>query len=725
MTGAFPGGQANSASDGATSDCHPSMFYWSLDQLFIGLASLAHLVVFGIIFILVLGDDHSKRQEQLAYVVFFAAVPLVSLACWAATRRLAASPLIRRSRPWSWMLALTVAPALALAIGLVNIQRVIYYSYDPIPRIPPFSGLRFAAGAMIGALFFAGFLVAALRPVRLRAPWPVTAICAISGAVLLLGLIDPYLMIDTLSYSPYVGPAFAVRNGGIPMLDTFSQYGPNFLIFAATFSFAQTIYMASAIVTILNTAMATAFVYIATELSLNRLFSFAASIFIVWFVHAAFLYNESYTPSVFAMRFLPPVLLVASLVRMPTSRSITPASGAATLLCALWSFEAILWGFLIYLAWLVVRGVGERRPMVEITRGVAGVLLLVLGPHLVLTLIYLALFHSPPRYDIYFELVFVHLAGNYWLMLVEAGVRAWILFGFVYGSALAYVGYKALAGSADMRRLAGIAALAVLGVLQFYYYVGRSATPLLVFISLPMMILVLMVCDWAVDALRTRARSGLPILAVPVLAAAFVFFATMGGVFADRMFEPISRDHQTATLLRVCLPGGDPKLCSAGRMLGLITGADVAIGEYPATESGGSLSYTHSENKAEFTLAQRFARESGRRVLLFGTDPVPVIFHSPKEVAAQIVYPPHALGIVYPSVDGLSPTLSARAIASLDGLRAGDIVIRGSLPIYELDQKALQVIESKWTLCPRDKLATVTASELAVPGQGTCDVRGQ
>ena len=441
-------------------------------------------------------------------------------------------------------------------------------------------------------------------------------------------------------------------------------------------------------------------------------------------MHAAFLYNESYTPSVFAMRFLPPVLLVASLVRIPVSRSITPASCAATLLCALWSFEAFLWGFLIYFTWLVVRSIGERRPIAGTIRDVAGVLLLVLGPHLVFVLIYLAMFHSPPRYDIYFELVFVHLAGSYWLMLVEVGVRAWILFGFVYGSALAYVGYKALSGSADMRRLAVIAALAVLGVLQFYYYVGRSATPLLVFISLPMMILVLTACDWAIDALATRANSGLPILAAPVLAAALALFVFMGGVFADRMFEPISRDLQTATLLRVCLPGGDPTLCSARRMLGLIKGDDVAKGDYPPTKSGGSLSYTHSENKAEFTLVQRYARESGRRVLLFGTDPVPVIFHSPKDVVSQIVYPPHAIGIVYPSVDGLSPTLSARAIASLDGLRAGDIVIRGSLPIYDLDQKALQVIESRWTLCPREKLTTVTASELVIPGQGTCDARG-
>ena len=181
MPVAFPGGQAISGSYGTTSDCRSGMFCWGADQLFIGIASLAQLVVFSIISLVVLGGVHSERQEQLAYVVFFAAVPLLSLAAWAATRRLAISPLIRRFRPWFWMPVLTVAPALALTLGLMNIQRVIYYSYDPIPRIPPFSELRFAMGALVGALFFAGFLVAALRPVRLRSPRLVSAICAVFG----------------------------------------------------------------------------------------------------------------------------------------------------------------------------------------------------------------------------------------------------------------------------------------------------------------------------------------------------------------------------------------------------------------------------------------------------------------------------------------------------------------------------------------------------------------
>ena len=663
--------------------------------------SLGQLLVFSTRCFTVLGEGHSKQQEQLAYVVFFAAVPLLSLTAWVATRRLAASPLVSRFRPWFWMPVLTVAPALALALGLVNIQRVIYYSYDPIPRIPPFSGLRFAAGALIGALFFAGFLLTALRPVRLRSPRLVTAICTTFGGVLLLGLFDPYLMIDTLSYSPYVGPAFAMRNGAIPLLDTFSQYGPNFLVFAVAFSFAQTLYMASAIIAILNTAMAIAFVYIATKLGLNRFFSFAASIFVVWFVHAAFLYNESYTPSVFAMRFLPPVLLVASLVRMPADRSITLASAAAVLLCTLWSFEAFLWGFLIYLAWLVVRGVGERRPIARTVRDVVGVLLLVLGPHAVFMLIYLAMFHSPPRYDIYFELVFVHLAGNYWLMLVEAGMRAWILFGFVYGSALAYVGYTGVGG--------------ICGYAQTRWHRGARR---------PRRFAILLLCwpfsdaassfhfaaddDAGADGMRLGHRrlgnAGRFGLADPRRAGAGggVGLVRLHGrgvcrsdVRADQP-RPPNRDVVSRLLAR-----RRSQLVQCPAHAWPDQGGRCRQRRLSADKSGGSLSYTHSENKAEFTLVQRYAGQPGRRVLLFGTDPVPVIFHSPKDVVSQIVYPPHAIGVVYPSVDGLSPTLSARAIASLDGLQAGDIVIRGNLPIYDLDQKALQVIESRSTVCAR------------------------
>jgi hypothetical protein len=100
---------------------------------------------------------------------------------------------------------------------------------------------------------------------------------------------------------------------------------------------------------------------------------------------------------------------------------------------------------------------------------------------------------------------------------------------------------------------------------------------------------------------------------------------------------------------------------------------------------------------------------------------VPVIFHSPPAVAKHIIYPPHAIGVVYPAVDGLSPTLKSRALASLEHLRPGDVLIRGALPLYALDNEALKAIEARWTLCAQEKIETVQLFKLAVPREGACD----
>jgi hypothetical protein len=239
---------------------------------------------------------------------------------------------------------------------------------------------------------------------------------------------------------------------------------------------------------------------------------------------------------------------------------------------------------------------------------------------------------------------------------------------------------------------------------------------------MPLMLLVLLACDWAVSAWSKRREMGLPILATPTLIAGFILFICMGGTLLDRLLEPISRHLSNSTFLRACLPDGSGgSLCNLGGMLRLITGAEATSGQYPTNESGGSLSYTYIENRTEFDLIQRLALDSSARVLLFGTDPVPVIFHSPPAVAKHIIYPPHEIGVVYPAVDGLSPTLKSRALASLEHLRPGDVLIRGALPLYALDNEALKAIEARWTLCAQEKIETVQLFKLAVPREGACD----
>src|SRR5207244_2736162 len=122
-----------------------------------------------------------------------------------------------------------------------------------------------------------------------------------------------------------------------------------------SFTLAQTFYMAAAIVAGLNVIMGLVFVDIATHLARSRWFAFAGSILIVLFMHASFLYNVNYTPSVFAMRFLPSFALVAALVRIRGNRVVTRTTAAAMVICSLWSFEAFASGLIVYATWLIIR----------------------------------------------------------------------------------------------------------------------------------------------------------------------------------------------------------------------------------------------------------------------------------------------------------------------------------------------------------------------------------
>jgi hypothetical protein len=694
------------------------LFALDRTQVLFAVVAAGQLLVLAGLWILLLRNGHPEPAEQATFFIFFLAVPVLTLAAWALTRRW--RPLawtdLRSALPW--LMVVTLPAAIALALGLINVTRVVYYSYDAVPRLPPFSLWRSLFGSVLAAGLF--FALIALEQRRARAgtesrPIPIWGVAL--GVGLVTSLFDPTLMVDTLSFSPYLAPAFAMQNGAVPLLDTFSQYGTSFVLIGLLLKLAPNFHAMSALVTAMNVVTGVVVLIIAVRLGRRPLFVFSGGVLLVLFLQSAFLYNITYTPSVFAFRFLPSLLLIATLVHA-RSRIVTRTSTAAAILCSLWSFESFVTALLTYLIWLGVRCVGERRPWPDALKQTASVIAIFVLPHVALALLYVLAYGHLPRYDIYFELIFVQLKGSYWLMPVEAGICTWILFGFVYASALALAGGAALLGL-DANRAAGIAALAAAGAMQFSYYVGRSATPILVFVSVPMLLLVLLACDWALDAWLDRRRRALPVLALPALAAAFLLFAAMGGVFADRMFEPMSKDLSNATLLRGCL-AGEPA-CSLHKIARLLGDRDRGEDGYPTDEAGGSLSYTHAENRTEFNLIRQITAGGNQRILLFGTDPVPVIFHSAPAVAARIVYPPHAAGLVYPAVDGLSPTLSARVITTLDDLREGDVLVRGTLPIYRLDEEALAVIRSRWRLCPRQNGGTVQTWELVAIKKSGCN----
>ena len=199
-----------------------------------------------------------EREEQSIYILFFLSAPLcAAIAVW--WKPLSSAPADR----WPFgnaqtaMLS-TALPSLILAWGLKGIDIALYHNeYET----PAFSPGRFAAGVLVTsvACLAAIFMHKRASPGRSEKSLPGCFRARILGYglgfLLLLSLFDIHITLDTLSYDPYVGPAAAVLHGAIPFVDVFSQYGLNFLLFAAVLKVLPwSMFSTTLVVALLNVA---------------------------------------------------------------------------------------------------------------------------------------------------------------------------------------------------------------------------------------------------------------------------------------------------------------------------------------------------------------------------------------------------------------------------------------------------------------------------------------
>ena len=435
----------------------------------------------------------------------------------------------------------------------------------------------------------------------------------------------------------------------------------------------------------------------------NRLLCFLLSVFVVLFLHAASLYNITYTPSVLAMRFLPPLLLLLALTYLPQGRRINAGTAVAIGLCAIWSLEALAFGGLAYVAYIFILGVADRRkgwkyPVLAMA-WLVGVIVL---PHVLLSVGYLVFLGTVPRYDIYWELLQSQSTGQAnWMLPINPDIRTWMLFGFSYALGLAYAmfgAWRAKETGRDSASLAFIGALCMLGIVQFSYYIGRSATPVLVFLAFPLAILFIYVLDRIWSSFPGASSGSNPYRIVGVLG--LIVLIGMGGVFADRFFRPISPMMSNSTILRSCLASWEARNCSLRKIvLNIRQKIQEPVG-FPVNEAGGWS--TNQENREAYGLIRKFQGDEAK-VLLFITDSAVVLFLTKKE---------NQLGFAHSMVDGLSPTLVARARRALDSISEGSVVIIGDTTRSQADQELLAELRKRWAFCWLESRETVTAYRL-------------
>ena len=697
---------------------------------FVAFSTGVQLVLFVLFYFLLYDDGISEAGESIFYFAFFSTAPLISVVGFYLL-----SSLLTRSRPRIRLRlmrhVMTALPISVVLFGMLHMHRLVYFTYEVPPPSIPLSGMRFAIGVLCFGLVAAalayylfGTKREGLTPSQRGKSVPVPL--RVVGIALVISLLDVYMMIDSASFAPYVAPAFLVANGQRPMIDAFSQYGPNFLIFAAAFKvLPESFFTVAAVVAVMNVLMYLTFLGIAVNISRNKTAAFIIAVCTILFVHSAHLYNINYTPSVFAMRFFPPLLLIYALSLLRTQRLFSPLTLVALGICSLWALESLVFGVLTYSVFVLIQCIENRRTFTQYVGALTGVFALVVLVHISVCGGYILFFGRLPDYLTYLQLVLFHLDGGaYWNLPIEPGIRVWSMFGFAYTTMLALAFYRSLCGAnrADdghIKTNAIMGAVSVLGLLMFYYYIGRSATPILMFISLPMFLIFIRSTDWALSNLLYNGT--LNILGDAPARATAVFivvaFTLMGGVFVDKFFRPYSQHLSNSTELRSLLSSKERRVSLRER---LTTWRSAVPSEtYPINEAGGSLTYTHTENYAAFDLIRKFG-EADARVLLFIADPVPVIFYTPPVRRHAIVYPAYASGLAYPAVDGLSSNLTARTFTMLEDVKLDDVVVIGTLKRATLDEKVIDHLTSKWLLCKVDLREKVTAYKLRPKSDVDC-----
>jgi hypothetical protein len=222
---------------------------------------------------------------------------------------------------------------------------------------------------LIGLVLAALFIFLLLRaPERREAP---VGRMATLGKYLYFVLVSFLLLNiargDAFHCGAYAGPANAVFQGKVPVLEVNAQYGLNYLIFSTAFLPAdaaklETIWL---VVGLLNSVMIFFFGLLLDKIIKNQralylLFTTAA---LAYFASNTFQINGGIffpintvlTPSTGAMRFFPSLLLALAIMEIKPGKYLSMAALLAFGLNFVWSAETSIWAAAMVGAWIAAR----------------------------------------------------------------------------------------------------------------------------------------------------------------------------------------------------------------------------------------------------------------------------------------------------------------------------------------------------------------------------------
>lgn len=641
---------------------------------------------------------------------------LAALSVWLLTTVLMVySPLRDRLMPKvirrrAALVATFIVAFFVFLIGLFNVDPgdVAFNAFGRLLVTDSLFGASSGIGLQDGLQIALGVLavIIILAVIELRAGpktyWLVKRIGIGFSIILPFFFFDFSLRSDPLHYLAYVGPAINLLHGRAMLIETFSQYGiAPIMIFNAAFNISfPSLNVANLVVQLCNIAL-----YAVWLTTLQRMSSLKMPALVVGLITIASMLgfwvygqiNFNATPSISAMRYLPPVAMVLaiSLLRPPARHS--PWTMICHAIAGVWSVETFIGAFGIHIFFLLYVNIKEKTYQEiprDITLALAGSVVSI-AFFIIWTL---SVQQKFPDFVTYFKFFFVYNPlSSYWGVSIDSRFFGWVAFGTVCFIVLTDAILRIVSPTRvllpidDAVFARRVLPMNGLMVFQATYFVGRSVDFTLLIALLPFSALVVpAVLSGSLYILRSRSFASL-LLVFPI--ALLLWTTVYVALSLLRVGSPY------AFALQECR---DSKRCSlsdiSAHLASLLTSRPlVSDGK---VEFGQAWSDPNGILRDSLLALDKFAIAGRKPIVLLGR-------YQGYNYLNELVLLHSGTGHKWPrSVsfsDDLLPSLSRRIQIAPVVLDEGDIVIirKDESQLGDVEQGILQRLRATTQLCDR------------------------
>lgn len=504
---------------------------------------------------------------------------------------------------------------------------------------------------------------------------------------------------DPMHYLTNASPGMRLLHGGIPLVDTFSQYGPGpMMATSAVFiGLPPTLGSASILVQCFNLLF-----FVVLLVGLSRLTSAPVASAILGSAIISVLLgcwgsgysNLAGAPSNMGFRYLWPAMMVLAISVLPSSRTWSALTAAVSAIAAIWSIETLAATVLIHLSFMLVARIAQRKPRVLLTE--VPVALLPPAAALLAFTVLIGLWSGRvPDFETYLRFLSVYNAfSDYWAIIAVNTFWGWVPVLIVLSLVGSLVWKLLLARTtgfgdkADRDLLYGYLPMMVLAAFITLYYLGRSVDNVLLLALLPLSCLVIpsylnATTGWRSWRLSTWTGFGL-------ITVSIIWGLACGYVY---LYRPQSPYHMA---FHECRYGGH---CSVPE-LGLTLGRAFEKSEPPIE----TISYIGPEGKRMIDEAVSLIRshfKDKKASVFLGTLQGRSLA---TDLALLQVGKSSRWPISYTFTDELIPQLAERIAAAPIELRDGDPVIirRDENALGPLEREILRRLRDRTRLCVRE-----------------------